>query len=496
MQNRKQDAPGEVAARITRVIEQHTLSAVAARTGTPLANVHRYSRGAKVPADFCARLVREFKVNPAWLLNGEGAISTADVADGTRRMAGDLLELVEAMNAVTQMRLGALTGKHHLKVLRELDDALRRYDNLRQRLDAHAMPIFRKLATDAQTALNRLDVERAGQLLRAIEQVVRLCRDTSAEDIQLGLRSHYAVLTRDRELALRLQQQMFRAPMAQGRIDTEAMCEQATRLVITLSDAGREGDALRLGEAAMLLAHPDIRGSAAFAMLNMMTANLMVHTGRLHDGLAGLQRSIPRVPDASRRRAGRHMLTMALVYGGLMLPSQAIDSGDDYDVKAFDLLCVAMYVAEPGLLRKALDYRQSGRIERADVYRPWDFFTDCAGALLHALSAQRKQADSAWRAIERKWLGAGHDAEIMVWRVQSDLALGRDAAKAHAQASRLVQQAATRKLGLAHRATHWRNSLVFAGSAEARAALQHYLDAGYELFRHGLPPDLSGAGRG
>ena len=63
-------------------------------------------------------------------------------------------------------------------------------------------------------------------------------------------------------------------------------------------------------------------------MLNMMTANPMVHTGRLHDGLAGLQRSIPRVPDASRR-AGRHMLTMALVYGGLMLPSQAIDSGDD-----------------------------------------------------------------------------------------------------------------------------------------------------------------------
>lgn len=57
--------------RLRSLTEEFSVNEVARRTETPESNVHRYIRGAKVPADFCGRLVQEFHVNPTWLLTGE-----------------------------------------------------------------------------------------------------------------------------------------------------------------------------------------------------------------------------------------------------------------------------------------------------------------------------------------------------------------------------------------------------------------------------------------
>ncbi|MCA8946964.1 MAG: helix-turn-helix transcriptional regulator, partial [Planctomycetes bacterium] len=153
--------------RLATLAEDRSLSDIARRTGTSVANVSRYISGTRIPGEFCAALVRGLGVNPSWLLTGEGSPFLSDVTEGTAQMAGDVLELVEAMNAVTHMRLGALTGKHHLKVLRELNDALLRYEELRARLNAHSAPIFKQLVDDLGAALGKLDIERAHDLRKA-----------------------------------------------------------------------------------------------------------------------------------------------------------------------------------------------------------------------------------------------------------------------------------------------------------------------------------------
>lgn len=125
-QNRKEVASPEssINQRVRELVHQHSLSDVARRTDTPVTSVHRYLNGGRVPGDFCARLSEAYALNPGWLLSGKGKANLGDVAPDTADMAGNLLELIQAMSAVEQMQLGALSGKHHLRVLRELSDAM------------------------------------------------------------------------------------------------------------------------------------------------------------------------------------------------------------------------------------------------------------------------------------------------------------------------------------------------------------------------------------
>ena len=136
-----------VRGRLNILTENHAQAEIARRTGFPPANVHRFLKGGKIPADFCGAVVREFGINPAWLLTGEGAPRLSDVTEGTMRMAGNVLELVEAMSAVARMRLGSLTGKHHLRVLRELNDALEDHERTAQVVSTR-MESFKTLSED------------------------------------------------------------------------------------------------------------------------------------------------------------------------------------------------------------------------------------------------------------------------------------------------------------------------------------------------------------
>lgn len=482
MRNRK---PDPVAERIAGVIARHTLSTVAQRTGTPLANVHRYARGAKVPADFCARLVREFNVNPAWLLNGEGAADLADVHAAAGNMAGNLLELVEAMNAVMHMRLGALAGKRQLKVLRELDDALRRYEDLRKRLNEHALPIFRQVADELRKALGKLDVARARELFKPLDQVVRLCQDEEAERTHLALKSHFAVLTRDFGGALAMQQRLFRHPVATGGINSEQWCDESTRLLITLDNAGREADALRVGEAALLLAAPAIHGTPSHAMLQVMTGDAMLQQGRLHEGLALVQQGAGKLKDEGRARAARHKIMMGLVYGGILTPMQAFEWGDHYDVKAFDLLNVAILKEDPALLERALAYRDDPRVERAEVYRPYDYVTDHARALLHALAGAKAPYESAWKALRAKWLRPDNSMDLHIYRTQALRVLGKDARPEHTAAVKAMAEAA-RRVWMLQRLLHYRNAAAIPDAPDhthARQELERYASSGYQLLK-------------
>lgn len=121
--------------RLNEFARAYSRAEIARKTETSVVNVSRYLKGTRVPAEFCMALVRQFGVNANWLLAGQGSLFVSDLATQHGQMAGDLLELVEAMSAVAKMRLGSIAGRDHMKLLRQLNDSLGTYERLREKLN-------------------------------------------------------------------------------------------------------------------------------------------------------------------------------------------------------------------------------------------------------------------------------------------------------------------------------------------------------------------------
>ncbi|MBZ0136226.1 MAG: hypothetical protein K8I27_07630 [Planctomycetes bacterium] len=477
--HKRKDSPEALQERLTTITRTFSLSEIARRTETPLTNVHRYAGGSRIPAEFCAALVTRMGVNPGWLLAGEGLPWTSDITAGTTSMAGDLLELVEAMNAVTRMRLGALTGKHHLGVLRQLNDALVHFEDLRIRMNSHAEPVYRKLLDDLQKALARMDVDRAEEIARAAVQVARLCREPELERRHTRLKAHYAYLRGDHDAALAHQQESFRAILGEGVIAAEPDLEEAARLVTLLGAAGRSDDGLRLGEAAMLLAGEAGTSWPTWAHLACLCGNLMVETGRLYEGLALLKRWFPQVQGEGRQRAAQDSLTMALLYAGLMSPDEAFDYGGHNEFKAINLVMVGVYMEDADYLRRAFDYLEGGRVPREKVYTTMHYVLEHGRRVLDALHGEGRFSESG-----------GSELEARIFDTQSRRLLGgkAQARKALAQAEKLVESSRNMRVMPLIGAVHYRNLLELSprGAESHQRAVEYFearIGAGYDIFR-------------
>lgn len=343
----------DMRARIEAVAREHTLSEVARRCGTSVANVSRYVAGTRVPAEFCSALIRSFNLNPAWLMTGEGSPSLADITAGTVSMAGNVLELVEAMNAVTRMRLGALTGKHHLRVLRELNEALLRYEELRASLNRHSAPIFRKLLDDLAAALNDMQVERAEEIRKAAAQVERLCDEPELSLRFTRLQAHVESLSLNAERGLYYQQKVLRDLVTRGHIADESDCEPFLRLALMLSDMGRVRDALGVTSAFSALAGPRARGWGHYHEIQFLRGMLMGECGRLQTGLKLMQRHIGGAR-GRRYKAGRCMLLRAQLYAGLLTFEEALHVAPDIEPKGIFLLDTACWMQDGARLEAAI----------------------------------------------------------------------------------------------------------------------------------------------
>jgi hypothetical protein len=348
--------------RLLRLIEERSQSEIARRTGAQVAAVNRYVHGARMPAGFCAALVKGLGVNPTWLLMGEGSPYLADVPAQTARLGENLLELVEAMSAVSRMLLGSLAGKHHLKVLRELNEALLAHERLRDDLNQRSRPVFERILDDLQKALNALDLERADDLRKAADQIARLCDDEQLTRRYLRTCAFHEFQLKRSDRFLDAQRKVFLRSLPDGALFDEAACDEARRIVVALVQMNRIREAGRICRAVRALAGKDGRNWPAWARLENTYSVILAETGQLRKAIELMQRAIPRL-EGMYRKVSEAALLRQMMMAGIMGIRDAVGMGAHTDAKASHFLQFAVWNLDAAELEFALKYADNPDIE-------------------------------------------------------------------------------------------------------------------------------------
>lgn len=320
--------------RLASLIEAHTQAEIARRTEFSPNNVSRYSAGTRMPLEFGSALVETLGINPAWLLTGEGTPYLSDISSGTREMAGDLLALVGAMASVNRMRLGSLTGKHHLGVLRDLNEALAQYEGLRAKLNQHSRPILLKLIDEIRDALLKRDLNRAETLLAAATQVSRLADDLFLQAQLEGTLSHFHHAGGNAAEALSHQRRSFLSMLLnRGTLD-EWTQPEAHNFVKILETNGRFEEARRVARASIeLCGGQQVHLEAAGAALD-------VELGDLARALDTARRVLPRAEPRYRLNIEQTLARGQLLEGSMNV-QQAVAFGGDSEAKWSRLIAFA-----------------------------------------------------------------------------------------------------------------------------------------------------------
>jgi hypothetical protein len=303
-------------------------------------------------------------------------------------MGGNLLELVEAMNAVTRMKLGALAGKQNLKVLRELNDALDAHERLRAKLNEHSRGIFAQLLADIERCLNDYKVQPAAGLLKAAEQVGRLCDDPELHRKLLSHQASYFAFVRDLGKALPFQRKLLQRLLADSGAPDEAGLRNVVNLVLTLMTLSRLPEAKRVCESVLKLVPPNTPRWTALALLAFLQGRLMAEKGELLPGLAIMTRELaagggPTEPNL------RLWLTQHLLRAGLLRPADALHYGEDTPVKSLVLMDFACWHEDSAFLKKTCDLAAQPRFNSlGDLARPGHF----GPYLLRAMAHKDKRA--------------------------------------------------------------------------------------------------------
>lgn len=340
--------------RLNRLLKQHTRSEIARKTGTSPVNVGRYASGTQIPAAFCAELARKLAVNANWLLLGEGAQDFRSVHPESVHEK-DILNLVESLNAVSRLELGALSGDNYAKMLRELAEALATRDRLQKRLSDHSRGLLGRILDEINVCVGKQDFNRAADLRQLAVQVARLCGDSSL-DLQLWeTEAKIEFLQGHHQNAVQMYRRVLHHMVGSGELLTPQICTTISHFCYVLTQAGLTTEALRITDSTEALATPELRNSREWAALQGSRAQYLMDAGRLNEAYEALHYWIPRVV-GFRRKFFTGMLHAALVLGGNMSIADAMAIPPRIHSKGLWTVSFSLVVQTPHLLRSAAEY--------------------------------------------------------------------------------------------------------------------------------------------
>jgi hypothetical protein len=471
MQTRKD--PVELRERLAVIAQRFSQSEISRRTATPVSSVNRYLNGVRIPGEFCTALVRGLGVNPAWLLAGEGAPWLAEVRGETGRMAGDLLELVEAMNAVSRMKLGSLAGKPQMRMLRELSDALVTFDELRGRIDDQSRPIFRQILKDWRDSLFKHDADKADALAKAALQVSRLCHDETLAIDYASVAAHHAWSENDAARAVHLQRRALLSSLATGDFPTETSLAEARRFCVELSNAHRTRESMRYARAFLELARDKASRTESYAVFRSFYGLLRILNGHADDGVRIVRSALPQMSEIARA-TGEGVLLLGLYLSGV-LTFEGARAMSNNEAKAETLQMFALWECRLDALEaaNAAWHRVARKQSRGTRYE-----TGLIDCMVKALGGEVAQAELAFRKLEGSHDATGVQNTGAIAIMQIDhaqlLCASRrmaDAGREHARAQKLVDALPKDyELPLFNQAIHQHNGLRCGNVDQRKAA--------------------------
>ena len=385
--------------RLKRVAATRSISALARDTDTPFSSVHRFINGGRVPAEFCAAVARSYGISGDWLLYGRGKMyveSRPQVREDAH--AGDILELIDSMNALANVRLGVLDGRHHAAVLRELNQTLRRYENLQAELNKRSASVLKDLAFAMEQAMDATQIDRAYDLQASGLQVLRLCTDEEATRNFHNAKTRLAFNEQDWDSALESQQRLMRDSFVEGQLVDDMSCYQLARTVLAMSAARRVEDAQRLFEAGMIL----VQGGK---VSQRHIAHLSWVGGRLYNESMNARRSLELVPNwwdiaLAEKQGWMSIALQAKLLGGEISVREAVDLvGTEKQALADPVECMIWNESrdEGNHLLKAIGETKLTRV------RDMGLVVDALKLLVRGSTRRGRTLAQAWDHLERTY---------------------------------------------------------------------------------------------
>ena len=485
--------------RLNELRKRFPQSEIARRTNTPLTNVHRYMNTGRIPAEFCTALVEALEVNPAWLLLGEGGELLSDVSANSAETGRGLLALIESMNAVSRLRLGALAGKQDQKLLRELSDAFSANESLRKKLNAQSLPVFTDLLNEGERQVGELNLERAASVLESAREVGRFCDDEELHTRFMMVQANLEYQRGALENSLKLSRRVFAQSLRAGALEREQDLRFAMNLALSLKETGRHLESLRVTRAALALAQDHMGDTRAYAELELFRGYLEVEIGQAQLGLTRIQKVWPRLsqPDGGSGNFATIIHLRALLVCGLISFKDARAFGTPGPGSTRQLVRWACWLEDASELR---DVCRSHIGKEPTQIPPHEYDAARAKLLLKALEGKVKPGEFAAMAEKHPPIVASQAVrEIVLASHEGQFAMLIGQPKRVAVAGKRFEKLcaalpADIYVPIDLRALHYRNVLRLEGKPaeyatptkvqEARRFFEQQVAGGYGCYAH------------